>query len=93
VLCPHCRHSHGLHSGPGHNGRAADGRLLAPDYEAGKCHQGECKCPGWYPDTTPMQLLAATMAARAERNAVAELPFALTAPVARTRRPNQGGLF
>jgi len=94
MRCPYCRHSDGLHSGPGENGRAADGQLLAPDYEAGKCHHSpQCNCPGWYPGLTTLQLVAATMAARAARNAVAEAPFALTAPVARTRRPKQEELF
>ena len=92
MLCPHCHHSHGLHSAPAEDGRAADGRLLAPDYEAGKCHQGECPCHGWYPDATVLQLTAATMRARAERNTMAEAPFALTAEIGK-RKPHQGGLF
>ena len=67
--------------------------ILSPDYEAGKCHQGTCHCPGWYPNTTPMELVAATMRARAERNALADVPFALTPPIARTRKPDQGALL
>lgn len=93
MLCPHCRHAHGLHSGPGHDGRAADGKLLAPDYEAGKCHQGDCPCPGWYPDTTPLELVAATLAARAARNALAEPPFALTPSIGKGKDAIQQELF
>ena len=93
MRCPHCHHSDGLHSAPSEDGRAADGQLLAPDFVAGKCHQGECPCPGWYPNTTPMELVAATMRARAERNTVAEPPpFRLTAEIAR-RKPAQRDLF
>jgi len=91
-----------LHSRPAADGRAADGKLLAPDYEAGKCGQAHmntdgtftpCDCPGWYPGTTPMQLMAATMAARAARNAVADVPFALTPPVANDPKAKQRDLF
>src|SRR5215510_15120180 len=102
MICPYCRHSEGLHSRPAPDGRAADGRLLAPDYEAGKCGQAhlnpdgtwtECDCPGWYPNSTAMELMAATMAARAARNAVADVPFALTPPIARAATPKQEDLF
>ena len=93
MLCPHCRHSAGLHSDLGQDGRAADGGLLAADYEAGKCHQGDCPCPGWYPDTTPMERMAATMAARTARNkTIAEAPFSLAAPISRGGSV-QGDLF
>lgn len=92
MLCPYCHHSDGLHSRPAADGRAADGKLLAPDYEAGKCHHGDCACPGWYPGCDAMQLTAATMRARAERNAVADAPFSLTAPVS-LRKSKQGELF
>ena len=102
MRCPHCRHSDGLHSGPGEHGRAADGGLLAPDYECGRCDHStrnddgtwtRCACPGWYPGLTAMQMTAATIAARAARSELAEVPFALTPPVARQRRPAQGDLF
>ncbi|HEY7192869.1 MAG TPA: hypothetical protein VH439_03935 [Gemmatimonadales bacterium] len=101
MLCPHCRHAEGLHSGPAHDGRTADGRLLAPDYVAGQCGQSTrnpdgtwtpCPCPGWYPGCTELELMAATMRARAERNAVADAPFALTPEPAR-RTAIQGDLF
>lgn len=92
MRCPYCNHSAGLHSGLAENGRAADGKLLAPDYEAGKCHQGECSCPGWYPGASVLQLTAATIAARAARNEVADLPFALTPEIGR-RKTVQGDLF
>jgi len=102
MLCPHCRHSDGLHSRPSPDGRAADGRLLAPDYQAGQCGQSHreadgtitpCACPGWYPHTTTMELVAATMRARAEHTAVADAPFSLTPPLARAPRGSQGNLF
>lgn len=95
MLCPYCHHSDGLHSRPSPDGRAADGRLLAADYEAGKCHAAGpdfCACPGWYPGTTELERVAATIAARAERNQLAEVPFALAAPVSQ-RRQKQGDLF
>lgn len=92
MRCPHCGHSDGLHSRPAPDGRAADGRPLAPDYEAGKCHQGMCACPGWYPGATDLELTAATMAARALHAQLAAVPFSLTAPIS-TRRAKQGGLF
>lgn len=92
MLCPHCHHRDGLHSRPAEDGRAADGRLLAPDYEAGKCHQGDCPCPGWYPGATVLQLTAATMRARAERNTIADPPFSLTSEAA-TRGAVQKTLF
>lgn len=92
MLCPHCRHSDGLHSRPAEDGRAADGGLLAADYEAGKCHQGDCRCPGWYPGATVLQLTAATMRARAERNTITAAPFSLTAPIS-LRKAKQTTLF
>lgn len=42
--------------------------------------------------TSPLRLTAATIAARAARNAVADLPFALTPPIAK-QGSVQGELF
>lgn len=83
MRCPHCHHGEGIHSGPGFDGLSEDGQLLAPDFVAGRCHQGDCRCPGWYPDTTDLELVAATMRARERRNQLGEVPFSLTAEPAR----------
>jgi hypothetical protein len=58
ALCPYCRHNDGLHSAPSVNGLTDDGRPLAADFRAGRCHQAtrvggkwvECPCPGWHPN-------------------------------------------
>ena len=95
MLCPHCRHSEGRHTGPGTHGRGGDGGRLSFAYECGKCGHATrsddgsstpCSCPGWYPDLTAMQLTAATIAARAACNQLADPPpFALAPPVGRRR--------
>lgn len=65
ALCPHCRHSEGLHSAPAPTGRTDDGKPLAPDYRAGRCGQSKrvkgrwiaCDCPGWHPLLEPQKKL------------------------------------
>jgi hypothetical protein len=102
MLCPHCRHSEALHTGPAERaGRGSAGRPSV-DYECGKCGHAtlnddgsrtSCPCPGWYPGLTTMQLTAETLAARATCNQLADPPpFALAPPVGR-RRPVQLKLF
>jgi hypothetical protein len=77
MICPHCRHSDGLHSGlAAGDGLADDGEVLAADYVAGQCGESTrrpdrswepCPCPGWYPNTTRAQLDQATTLARFQR--------------------------